>query len=36
VFERKRRENMLGESCRSMVELIMNVSFGGKWTWKVS
>jgi len=33
---RKRRESILGESWRSIVVVIVKVSLGGKWIWKVS
>jgi len=32
---RKARENMLGLSCWSMVEVMLKVVCGGKWTWKI-
>ena len=32
-FERKTRENMLGESYWSIVEDKVKVVEGGKWTW---
>ena len=35
VEERKRRENMLGLSCWSIVEVRAKVALGGKWTWKI-
>jgi hypothetical protein len=35
VEERKTRENMLGLSCWSMVEVRLKVVLGGKWTWKI-
>ena len=28
-------ENMLGLSCWSMVEVMLKVVLGGKWTWKI-
>ena len=32
---RKTRENMLGLSCWSMVEVMLKVVCGRKWTWKI-
>ena len=32
---RKTRENILGLSCWSMVEVRLKVAWGGKWTWKI-
>ena len=32
---RKTRENMLGLSYWSMVEVRLKITWGGKWTWKI-
>jgi hypothetical protein len=36
LFERKTRENILGASCWSIVDVNAKVRLGGKWTRKIS